>query len=977
MKLKTLPALVLLALPWCSPGSLRAAQDSAGEAAEAAEKESPEDALRTGDYEAAVRGFKEVLNAGPEVPLAHRAAVGLVDALVAQGKYDEARKVIESAPGYEKSSALLIAKGKLHLRRGQLTEAETAFRSVLAVAQDAPEDATPERVGALNRLGEALWKTGRRKEAEDSWNQVVDVYQSMGNEDAEALSAAAFVEMGLALVGLNRFKEANNVMFSSARDQDPTDPALLLESGRIFMQKYDYPESRNDLRDAIDQNPRFADALVALADNYLTDFQVGTKRYDLAEKNIKRALDVNPNHAGAYLVRGTLQLSDGYVGRAAADFRKSIELDLSSMRARGMLGACLFLQADEEALRKAEADALAINSRGAEFFHTVALAIERRFHYKEAVDYAGRAVELDPDYWPAYATLGTNCLRIGQEERGRAFVNKAWENDNFNPWVFNTRKLLSHMDSHFRELKTERFVFKFRNEDFQVLKTYLVPLLEEAYARLSAHYKTQIPTPIYIEVFSQHKWFSARTVGLEGFPASGACFGNLVTLTTPRALPQNWGAVAWHEFAHVVTLALTNHRVPRWLTEGLSVFEEGRDRPEWKRNFEREIADTFISGRLLPLKQLDFGFSKPKYPNQILISYFQGCLIVQYIKEKWNFDAVLSMLAGYRDNKSTRTIFKDVLGLTLEAFDKGFFEYVAAWVKKNGYEPNVSKEHVVETLKPVADADPENVEKLVDLAWGYLTSGISKVDAPITASKVLELDPQNGDAHAILGLHHYGEKKLARAAEELQKALEEKTRFQFRVHVALGRIALKDGNKTRAAELLEKAKGISPRAGAAFPPGRNLYYELADLYLELGKEEAAFRQLEELSHFAGEESQCRQRLVNHYIQADGNEALVKARDALVGLLYINPFEPGIHEFLASVSEKLGDHDITIREYEYLLAFPRTNPLTAYLALAKAYAAKNQAEKAKECARKVLSVDEENREAKEVLERFRDDPNAGE
>jgi tetratricopeptide (TPR) repeat protein len=947
---------VALVLPWFFCGAILATQKAFGEESEAPQKDTPrpEDSLRRGDYEEAVEGFKKVLGAGG--PLVAR---GLVDALVAQGKYDEARRAIESVPGHEKSPALLLARGRLHLVRGQLAEAEAAFRSALKTV--------PESVEALNRLGETLWKRGRRTEAEGFWNEVVEVYQRMSYEDAEQLSAALFVEMGLALIGLNRFAEANSVMLSSARDQDPADPSLLLESGRIFMQKYDYPESRNDLRDAVDQNPRFADALVALADNYLTDFQVGTKRYDRAEESIRRALDVNPNHAGAYLMRGTLQISDGYVERAATDFRKSIELDPSSMRARGMLGACLFLQADEAALKKAEVDALAINPRSAEFFHTIALTIERQFRYKEAVHYAGRALEVDSDYWPAFATLGINCLRTGQEERGREFLEKAWENDNFNPWVLNTRVLLRHMDRHFRELKTERFVFKFRAEDFEVLKTYLVPLLEEAYARLSAHYKTQIPTPIYIEVFSHHKWFSARTVGLEGFPASGACFGNLVTLTTPRALPQNWGAVAWHEFAHVVTLALTHHRVPRWLTEGLSVFEEGHDRPGWKRNFERDIADTFISGRLLSLAQLDFGFSKPKYPNQILISYFQGCLIVQYIKEKWSFDTVLSILAGYRDNKSTRDIFKDVLGLTLEEFDRQFFEYVAAWVKQNGYDPNVSTEHVIGVLKPVADADPENVEKLVDLAWGYLTSGINPVDAPITASKVLELDPKNGDAHAILGLHRYREKKLAGAKEALERALELKTRFQFRVHVALGRIALKDGDKAGAAKLLRKAKEISPRAGATFPPGKNLYYELADLYLALGEEDVAFQQLEELSSFASEESLCRQRLVNHYMQVEGEEALVKARDALVGLLYLNPFEISIHEFLASVAAKLGDHDITIREYEYLLSFPGTDPLTAYLALAKAYAAKREEKKAKECARKVLGLDKGNREAQQVLE----------
>jgi tetratricopeptide (TPR) repeat protein len=963
--------------PWLAPGAAflislalvparpARAEEETTEKEEKVEKDEekkaapgPEADLREGRYEEAVEGFRKAAEGEGEA--AARARRGLAEALGAQGKDDEAAGALRSAKDLDRSTVLLAALGRVHLRRGRLADAEKAFRSALAI--------DGSHVESLNRLGEALWKQGKRDEARTSWEKLVDVYEAMSADDAEKLGAPGFVEIGLALVGLNRFREANDIMFSQANDLDAKDPSLLLEWGRVLLEKYNWPASREVLREALDQNPRFADAHAVLADNYLADFQVGTKRYDLAEKSLEKALEVNPNHSEAYTVRGALSLSDGNIEAAAKDFRKAIELDPSSLRARGYLASCLLLQSDEEGVRAAEKEALAVNPGGAEFFHTVALAIENKFRYQDAVKLCDRALELDPEYWPAFVTLGINCLRTGEEERGRKFLERSWENDRFNVWVYNTRKLLDHMDSNYQELKTDRFVFKFPKADFDLLKMNLVPLLEEAHQKLSAHYKTKLPRPVYIEAFSEHKWFSARTVGLEGFAAAGACFGNLVTLTTPRALPQNWGAVAWHEFAHVATLALTKHRVPRWLTEGLSVYEEGRDRPRWARNFEREIADTFASGRLLPLAELDFGFSKPKYPMQILISYYQGCLIAEYIKLKWGFDAVLAILKGYGDNKATAEIFREVLGVSLEEFDKGFFEYLAGWVERNGYEPSIAPERI-QHLQLQVEESPKDTKKLVDLAWAYLSSGESKVDAGLTANKALEIDSGNADALAILGLLHFEEKNYPAAKNELEKALAGGTRFRFRSHSALGSIARREGEKELAVEHLEKAKAVSPRAGATQGGSRSTYYVLADLYMELGKEDMAIRQMEELSAFAPEDAQCRTKIVTHYMKQDTEEGTRRAFEALRELTYINPYEKATHEFLARTAARLGEHDVTIREYGYLLRFPDTNPKIAYLALAKAHAAKGEGEEAVKFARKLLEVDDEDEDAKAILEKF--------
>jgi len=915
----------------------------------------PEKALREGRYQEAVEGFRKELEKKPDSTTAAR---GAAFALAATGKYAEAVEALKSAKGLESSPDLLAAVGRIHLLRGALGEAEQALRATLKLDS--------AHVEALNRLGEALSKRGQAEEAKKHWEAIVEIYEAMDADDAEKLPAEAFVEMGLALIGLNRFKEANDVMFSTAKDKDAKNPAFLLESGRMFLAKYNYPDSRDYLKEALEENRSFADALVVLADNYLTDFQVGTKRYELAAKNLEEAIKVNPNHAGAYIVRGNLEWSDGNIEAAEADFRRAVELDPSSLRARGSLAACHYLEADEAAFKKAEEDALKVNPRGAELFHTIAMLIESKFRYKDCVRFSDKALELDPEYWPAYVTLGINCLRTGEEERGRKFLERSWEHDKYNVWVYNTRTLLSHMDKNYKELKTDRFVFKFPKKDYDELALYLVPLLEEAFDKLSAHYKTEIQKPVYIEVFSEHKWFSARTVGLEGFAASGACFGNFVTLTTPKALPQNWGAVAWHEFAHVVTLALTRHRVPRWLTEGLSVFEEGRDHPHWARGFEREIADQYASGRLLPIAQLDFGFSKPKYPNQILISYYQGCLIVEYVKEKWSWDAVLGILKGYGDNKSTAQIFREVLGQSLEEFDRGFFAYLERWIEANGYEPAI-KEERVKQLEALVEADPDDVRKLVDLAWGYLCTG-NEVDTAIKAGKALELDPENADAHAILGLDLLRQKKNASAKESLLKAIDKKTRFPFRVLSALGSIALKDGDKDGAIQFFEKARQASPRAGAGNPPGKNLYYQLFDLYSETGQEEKGIALMEELAKFAVEDPKCRQRIVNHYLEKEGEEAAKKCKQALEDLLFINPFDRKTHSTLARVAEKLSDHDVTIREYTYLLKFPDTNPKVAYLALAKAHASKGNKADAATYAKKVLALDEDSSEAQEVLKK---------
>jgi cellulose synthase operon protein C len=75
------------------------------------------------------------------------------------------------------------------------------------------------------------------------------------------------------------------------------------------------------------------------------------------------------------------------------------------------------------------------------------------------------------------------------------------------------------------------------------------------------------------------------------------------------------------------------------------------------------------------------GFLHPKYPGQVLVSYYQASIICDFIEQKAGFPAIKKMLLLYKQGKTTPDVFKEALGLTLDQFDAEFFKWVDDKVK--------------------------------------------------------------------------------------------------------------------------------------------------------------------------------------------------------------------------------------------------------------------------------------------------------
>ena len=155
----------------------------------------------------------------------------------------------------------------------------------------------------------------------------------------------------------------------------------------------------------------------------------------------------------------------------------------------------------------------------------------------------------------------------------------------------------------------------------------------------------------------------------------GIPFGDVVAMDSPSGRKSgdfHWGSTLWHEMAHVFTLSVTRNRVPRWLSEGLSVYEEWTTGPTPGVAVTPPVLDMFATGKLLPIAHLDEGFLRPSYENQVQVSYQQAGLACLFAEQRFGFAKVVEFLRAFNDDPTTAQAIRAVFKVEPEQFDKDF-----------------------------------------------------------------------------------------------------------------------------------------------------------------------------------------------------------------------------------------------------------------------------------------------------------------
>ena len=547
----------------------------------------------------------------------------------------------------------------------------------------------PALLAALG-AGEARALTIHYDTAREPELRACDELRYRGQRAADGCYEALLEEDGRTLVRADAAAALGDVRTANRLYREATsgnrDAVARTRWARLYLETHQTSDAEALYREALLLDPQYLPARTGLAE------AIGAAFEGRARESLREILEAHPRdvHALVQLARIELELQNVETGRAlldraleAAESEGLPPLEMYALHA----GANLL---EDESLAPWTRRALDYNPVYGDVFSIPAHFYIITYRYREAADLYRRAVALDDTLAPAHRDLGINLLRINDAFGARHHLARAFELDPFDVLTVNTLRFLDDLDDmrvsfldvpdpDDPDVPLGRVQLRLDREEADALEPYVRDLVVRAVQRFSERYGFRLQRPMVVELYHDHDDFGVRTVSTPGIGLLGVTFGYLTAMDSPKARAAgefHWGSTLWHEIAHVFTLEATGHRLPRWFSEGLSVYEEWNTGPLPDRELPLEVLAAIRDDQLLPIVDLDRGFVRPSYRGQVQVSYMQAGLICDFIAQRWGHEALVTMLQAFARQASTAEALEEAIELAPDAFDAAFREHV-------------------------------------------------------------------------------------------------------------------------------------------------------------------------------------------------------------------------------------------------------------------------------------------------------------
>jgi tetratricopeptide (TPR) repeat protein len=780
------------------------------------------------------------------------------------GQYEKCLEAAQKAireGAYSTQWRLLEIRSLLALGRYQ----EAADRADAALR----ESRTDIRLLALAHT--AFQQNGRADQAADMLRMISRI---AGYRRSEYLSGEEVVALGRSALVLGI--EARLVLtnfYDVALRNDPNCREAYLAIGALALAKQDYQLAADRIQEGLKRFGDDPDLHYGLAQAfYQSDRQAMIAALDAA-------LHVNPRHVPALVLLAEHQIDSEDHEGAAKTLGRALATNPWDPDAWAYRAVLAHLENDPNGFRSDRDNALKFWSSNPRVDYLIGRKLSQNYRFTEGADRQRQALKFDPEYLPAKIQLAEDLLRLGDEQQGWVLANEVNEKDAYNVEAYNLVHLHDAL-SEFETLSADGLVLKMDKREAAVYGDKVLTLLRQARSKLGEKYGFEPNGPVTVELFPSQQDFAVRTFGMpavEGF--LGVCFGRVITANSPRAsTPFNWQSMLWHEFCHVVTLSLTANKMPRWLSEGISVYEEAQHNPTWGQRMNPQYRQMILAGELTPIGSLSAAFLGPKTPLHLQFAYYESALVVEFLVQRAGLACLRAILGDLAQGEEINAAIARHAG-PLDEIEREF----EAFARRRA-----------EELAPGVDWEQP--------AWGQLDRGGSVPPSdrgqglgdPQAIAQWVEKHPNNFWALNLEAKSLVEARQWEQAKAPLQKL-----------------ISLYPGQVDKG----------------------NAYQLLAEVHRNLGETEQEAEVLGTLADRSADGVEAYRRLMEIGVERKDWGSVVENGERY---LAVYPMLATVYEQMGRANEELGRAEPAVQAYQYLLLLDPADPVKVHYRLARLF-----------------------------------------
>ena len=578
-----------------------------------------------------------------------------------------------------------------------------------------------------------------------------------------------FIGRALLKAAVSDPKQVKENLFDRVLQSDPENREALLATGELALAKRDFKLAGSTFTRAIGHYPEDADLLYGLAKAYAESDP------SQMEEPLHTAMFTNPDHIPSLLLQANNQVDAEQYETAKGILKAIFKINPHHAGSWALQAAIHTVRNEPDKAREARKSGLKYWKTNPLVDHEIGKKLSSKYLFAEGAAHQRQALAFSKDYISAKTQLAQDLLRLGQDEEGWKLAGEAHDADGYDVTTFN---LLTLYDTLKKYVTIDRngFLLRMTRDEAALYGDEAIDLLTEARDLFSAKYDTQIEGPVIVEIFPEKKDFAVRTFGIPGGDGyMGVCFGKLITANSPKSLigfQQNWQSLLWHEYCHVITLQKTRNKMPRWFSEGISVYEERLRHRSWGEQMTPEYRNFILDGEMTPIERLSMAFIVPKSPEHIQFAYYQSSLVVEYLIKNFG-EACISNILHDLGQGVFINIAIEKHAAPLAKLQEGFTVFATGLAKAFAPDADLAKPNPLE-VNPLEknaivdwlEANPNNIWAL-NTTCANLVEEEKFLEAIPLLERSIKLHPRQRGAGSPYGMLARAHRELGQAEDEL------------------------------------------------------------------------------------------------------------------------------------------------------------------------------------------------------------------